>query len=99
VRVSDEDAASSEPISPALGEPSGAPVGEVMAEAGAIAYLLRAPRGVSSTGAAIASPLGQISWALYDWARTPFILLVTIYIFAPYFTNVLVSDPVRGQAI
>jgi UMF1 family MFS transporter len=104
VSVSDEESkpshrASSEPIDPSLGEPSGVPVGDVVAEAGAIAYLLRRPKGLSSTGHGIASPLGQIAWAMYDWARTPYILLVTIYIFAPYFSSVLVSDPVRGQAI
>ncbi len=58
-----------------------------------------APDGESTTGGAIASPLGQISWAMFDFARNPYILLITIYIFAPYFTNVLVHDPVRGQAI
>ena len=58
-----------------------------------------APEGQSATGEAIASPLGQWSWAMFDFARNPYVLLVTIYIFAPYFTNVLVSDPVRGQAI
>ena len=91
--------ASSEPLDPSLGEPSGAPVGDIAAEAGAIAYLFRAPKGRSSTGHAIASPAGQLAWALYDFARTPYVLLVTIYIFAPYFSSVLVSDPVRGQAI
>jgi len=104
VSVSDEEPkashrASSEPIDPSLGEPSGAPVGDMAAEAGAIAYLLRKPAGLSSTGHAIASPLGQIAWALYDFARTPYVLLITIYIFAPYFSSVLVADPVRGQAI
>ena len=71
----------------------------VATEAGALGYLLNAPHGKSSTGDRIASNLGQISWAMFDGARTPYILLVTIYIFAPYFTNVLVSDPVRGQAL
>lgn len=89
----------SENLDPSLGEPSGAPVEVAVAEAGAFAYLLRQPKGKSSTGDRIASRLGQISWAMFDGARTPYILLVTIYIFAPYFTNVLVSDPVRGQAL
>ena len=92
-------ASSSEHPDPSLGEPSGAPVEDAVAGAGAIAYLMRMPKGVSSTGEGIASRLGQISWAMFDGARTPYILLVTIYIFAPYFTNVLVSDPVRGQAL
>ncbi|MBU6297711.1 MAG: hypothetical protein KJS68_05650, partial [Alphaproteobacteria bacterium] len=53
------------------------------------------PDGESATGGTIASPLGQVSWAMFDFARNPYVLLVTIYIFAPYFTNVLVHDPVR----
>ena len=58
-----------------------------------------APEGQSATGRPVANLLGQYSWAMFDFARNPYVLLVTIYIFAPYFTNVLVSDPVRGQAI
>jgi UMF1 family MFS transporter len=46
-----------------------------------------------------ASRLGQFSWALYQWARDPYFLIVNIYIFAPYFSNVVVGDPVKGQAL
>lgn len=46
-----------------------------------------------------ASTIGQVSWALYEWARNPYFILVNIYIFAPYFTNVVVGDPVRGQQL
>jgi UMF1 family MFS transporter len=45
-----------------------------------------------------ASKLGQFSWALFDWANQPFFTIVTTFIFAPYFANVLVGDPVQGQA-
>ncbi len=45
-----------------------------------------------------ASKLGQFSWALFDWANQPFFTLITTFIFAPYFANVLVGDPVQGQA-
>ncbi len=45
-----------------------------------------------------ASKLGQFSWALFDWANQPFFTIVTTFIFAPYFANVLVGDPVKGQA-
>ena len=58
-----------------------------------------APHGESATGAGIASPLGQVSWAMFDFARNPYVLLITIYLFAPYFTNVLMHDPVEGQAV
>lgn len=40
-----------------------------------------------------------LSWALMDAARTPYFVLVDIYIFAPYFTTVVIGDPVYGQAI
>lgn len=45
-----------------------------------------------------ASRLGQFGWALFDWANQPFFTVVTTFIFGPYFANVLVGDPVRGQA-
>src|SRR6202008_570326 len=45
-----------------------------------------------------ASKLGQFSWALFDWANQPFFTVVTTFIFAPYFANVMVGDPVKGQA-
>ncbi|MGH2899182.1 MAG: MFS transporter, partial [Solirubrobacteraceae bacterium] len=51
------------------------------------------------TGAPAASPLGQWSWAIFEWARNPYVILITIYIFAPYFTSTVVGDPVRGQAL
>lgn len=40
---------------------------------------------------------GQISWAMFEWARAPYVALITIYVFAPYFTNTVIGDPVRGQ--
>ncbi|SEO99097.1 MFS transporter, UMF1 family [Rhodospirillales bacterium URHD0017] len=45
-----------------------------------------------------ASKLGQVSWALFDWANQPFFTIITTFIFAPYFANVMVGDPVQGQA-
>ena len=58
-----------------------------------------APEGVSASGGACATPLGQWSWALFEGARNPHVLLITIYIFAPYFYMTLVGDPVRGQSL
>jgi UMF1 family MFS transporter len=45
-----------------------------------------------------ASKLGQFSWALFDWANQPFFTIITTFIFAPYFANVMVGDPVAGQS-
>ena len=45
-----------------------------------------------------ASKLGQFSWALFDWANQPFFTIITTFIFAPYFANVMVGDPIQGQA-
>ncbi len=53
----------------------------------------------SATGERAASLLGQVSWAIFEWARNPYILLVWIYLFAPYFVRVVVGEGVRGQAI
>ncbi len=40
---------------------------------------------------------GQFSWALFDWANQPFFTIVTTFIFAPYFANVMIGDAVAGQ--
>jgi UMF1 family MFS transporter len=45
-----------------------------------------------------ASKLGRFSWALFDWANQPFFTVITTFIFAPYFANVMVGDPIQGQA-
>lgn len=49
-------------------------------------------------GAAAGEQVGQVSWALFEWARNPYYILIWIYIFGPYFTNHVASDPVLGQA-
>lgn len=55
--------------------------------------------GQSTTGTPReASKLGQFSWALFDWANQPFFTVVTTFIFSQYFVNVMVGDPVKGQA-
>ena len=42
-------------------------------------------------------PRGALAWSLFEGARNPFVVLVTIYVFMPYFSSVVVGDPVRGQ--
>ncbi|TFU03637.1 MFS transporter [Polymorphobacter arshaanensis] len=39
------------------------------------------------------------SWALFQGARDPYVILITIYIFTPYFVTTVVGDPVKGQAL
>ena len=40
-----------------------------------------------------ASTLGQFSWALFEWARNPYYILIVIYIFGPYFSTHVIGDP------
>lgn len=42
---------------------------------------------------------GQVSWALFEWARNPYYILISIYIFGPYFSTEVIGDPVKGQEI
>jgi UMF1 family MFS transporter len=42
---------------------------------------------------------GAASWAFFEAARNPYVLLITIYVFMPYFATVMVGDPVQGQAL
>jgi MFS transporter, UMF1 family len=40
---------------------------------------------------------GATAWAVFEGARNPYVILITIYIFMPYFAAVVVGDPVKGQ--
>jgi UMF1 family MFS transporter len=42
--------------------------------------------------------LGAVCWSVFEGCRNPYVVLVTIYVFMPYFARVVVGDPVRGQA-
>ena len=43
--------------------------------------------------------LGLIGWALFDWATQPFYILVVTFLFAPYFVNGFMDDPVHAQSL
>ncbi len=88
-----------ETIPASVGELSGDPAATAAAQGAGWASWLREPHELSATGHRAASPIGQISWAVFEWARNPYVLLVTIYLFSPYFTRTVVGDPVRGQAL
>ena len=51
------------------------------------------------------APLGRgaLAWSLFQGARDPYVILITIYIFMPYVASVMVgypsSDPVKGQEV
>ncbi len=55
--------------------------------------------GLSLAGTPAAKPLGYISWTFGQAARDPYYIMVVIYIFYPFFSNAVVGDPVRGQAL
>lgn len=76
-----------------MSELAGSPPGlsEVVGPKGHEDVLVPAPRKRLSRGA--------LSWILHQGSRDPYVILVTIYVFAPYFSRVLVGDPVKGQAV
>lgn len=39
------------------------------------------------------------SWALFQGARDPYVVLIMIYVFAPYLVRDVVGDPVKGQIL
>jgi UMF1 family MFS transporter len=51
------------------------------------------PKGVGG----VWSPSG-FSWALFEFARNPYYMLIVTYVIPPYFANFIVGDPVLGQA-
>lgn len=71
-----------------MSELAGAPPG--LSDVVADDVLVPAPRKRLSKSA--------LSWILHQGTRDPYVILVTIYVFAPYFSRVLVGDPVKGQA-
>jgi UMF1 family MFS transporter len=100
VRSSNEpDRPASSADNASTGELSGSAAASAVAEASGLAAWLKAPDGKSTTGDVIASPAGQLSWAIFEGGRDPYVLLVTIYLFAPYFARFVVGDPVAGQAL
>ncbi len=42
---------------------------------------------------------GQASWALYDWANSPFTTLIVTFVFPAYFGAAIVGDETRGQEL
>jgi UMF1 family MFS transporter len=40
-----------------------------------------------------------VAWCLYDWASSAFPVIVTIFIFAPYFTESVATDAVTGTVL
>jgi UMF1 family MFS transporter len=43
------------------------------------------------------APAG-FSWALFEFARNPYYMLIVTYVFPAYFAEFIVGDPVEGQA-
>jgi MFS transporter, UMF1 family len=46
-----------------------------------------------------ASLAALVGWALFDWAAQPFYALVVTFLFAPYFVNGFMADPVSGSSL
>src|SRR5262245_61168702 len=40
-----------------------------------------------------------LGWVLFDWASQPFYTLVVTFLFAPYFVNGFMADPVFGASL
>jgi UMF1 family MFS transporter len=72
-----------------MNETTGTPPGlaEVASEGGLMP--IDKPKGLSKSA---------LSWIFHQGSRDAYVVLITIYIFAPYFSRVLVGDPVKGQA-
>lgn len=53
---------------------------------------------VAPQGGEPASKWAQGAWVLYEWANQTYFSLITIFLFPPFFTQVLASNPIEGQA-
>jgi UMF1 family MFS transporter len=57
------------------------------------------PPIISELGGDARLTRGGIAWSIFEGARDPYAILITIYIFMPYVSATLVGDPVRGQEL
>src|SRR5262245_3061197 len=39
------------------------------------------------------------SWAIFEGARNPYVILCIIYVLGPYIATVVIDDPIRGQIV
>lgn len=44
------------------------------------------------------APAG-LSWALFEFARNPYYMLIVVFVFPTYYAGAVIGDPVRGQAV
>lgn len=58
-----------------------------------------APAASTAAGAGKSTTLGRASWALYDWANSPFTTLIITFVFSAYFARGVVGDEVHGQSL
>lgn len=42
---------------------------------------------------------GQVGWALFDWANSPFAVLIVTFVFPAYFAVAIAGDQLLGQAL
>ena len=40
---------------------------------------------------------GGVSWSVFEGARDPYVILMTIFVFMPYVSASMIGDPVKGQ--
>ncbi|WP_439816323.1 MFS transporter [Zavarzinia sp. CC-PAN008] len=58
------------------------------------------PARMGTGDVVVVAPLrARVGWIMFDWAFQPFFTVITAFIFAPYFANHVVGDPVAGQAL
>ena len=62
---------------------------------------MNASAAISKTAPAKAAPLPRsgLAWAIYEGGRTPYVILVMIYVFTPYVVTSIVGDPIKGQEL
>ena len=57
------------------------------------------PEATPATTFTPANRRGMVGWAMFDWANSSFTTLIVTFVFAAYFSQGIVGDDVRGQAL
>ena len=68
-----------------------------MTDASTVSREAAADGHIRSRVGGVWAPAG-FSWALFEFARNPYFMLIVTYVFPPYFAQFVIGNPVEGQA-
>ncbi len=73
------------------------PIAETLGPSSVATGPIEAELGSAELGGSAKLNRGGISWSVFEGARDPYVILMTIFVFMPYVSASMIGDPVKGQ--